>query len=186
MSIRKLKFHEKKLLKKVDFLEWGKKEKIVNRTLRVYQIRVRSDYDCYVDYCKEIHSISEKLQKLDPKDPFRIKISNQLLEKLYQMGLITTKKNLGECVKIIPDSFARRRLPVMLVRLGYINRLSHAINLVEQGQVRIGPQVVTDPAFLVTKYHEDFISWSDDSTIRQTIDNYNLENNNYDMQDIVI
>jgi U3 small nucleolar ribonucleoprotein protein IMP3 len=90
----------------------------------------------YEEYCKEIKSLSEKLQKLDPKDPFRIKLTTQLLEKLFIMGLIMNKKNLGVCDSITPESFAKRRLPVMLVKLGYINKLSHAINLVLQGQVR--------------------------------------------------
>ena len=34
-----------------------------------------------------------------------------------------------------------------------------AVTFVEQGQVRVGPNVVTDPAFLVTRDMEDFVTW---------------------------
>ena len=108
-------------------------------------------------------------------------MSEELLEKLYEMGLITTKKNLGECAGVIPDSFARRRLAVMLVRLNFCTRLTHAVNLIEQGQIRVGPRVVTDPAFHVTRSFEDQINWVDDSKIRKTIDKYNDKLDDFDL-----
>lgn len=47
--VRKLKYHEKKLLKKVDFITWkidnGGQE---NKILRRYHIRKRDDYTKYV------------------------------------------------------------------------------------------------------------------------------------------
>ena len=45
MSIRKLKHHEAKLLKKVDFLEWKKEQSIREiQVLRRYHIQDRADY----------------------------------------------------------------------------------------------------------------------------------------------
>lgn len=45
----------------------------------------------------------------------------------------------------------RRRLPVVMVRLKMAETLREAVTFVEQGHVRVGPETVTDPAFLVTR-----------------------------------
>ena len=43
--MRKLKFHEKKLLKKVDFLTWKKEDNLrESKILRRYHIQKREDY----------------------------------------------------------------------------------------------------------------------------------------------
>lgn len=43
----------------------------------------------------------------------------------------------------------------------------------KQGHVRVGPNVVTDPAFLVTRTFEDFVTWVDSSKIKRTVMKYN-------------
>ncbi len=44
-GLRKLKWHEKKLLRKVDFLEWKQEKNIrVIKILRRYMIENREDY----------------------------------------------------------------------------------------------------------------------------------------------
>ena len=42
--------------------------------------------------------------------------------------------------------------------------LKEAVTYIEQGHVRVGPEFVTDPAFLLTRNMEDFITWVDSST----------------------
>lgn len=39
--------------------------------------------------------------------------------------------------------------------------------------VRVGPEVVTDPAYLVSRGLEDFVTWTDTSAIRRHIMDYN-------------
>lgn len=48
-----------------------------------------------------------------------------------------------------------------------------AVKLIEQGHVRIGPELVTDPALLVTRSLEDFVTWVDNSKIRKHVLEYN-------------
>ncbi len=43
---------------------------------------------------------------------------------------------------------------------------------IAQGHVRVGPDVVKDPAFLVTRAMEDFVTWVDTSKIRRIIRSY--------------
>lgn len=48
-----------------------------------------------------------------------------------------------------------------------------AVQLIEQGHVRIGPEVVKDPSMLVTRTMEDFVTWVDNSKIRKHVLQYN-------------
>ena len=48
-----------------------------------------------------------------------------------------------------------------------------ATELVETGQVRVGPNVVTDPAFLVGRAMEDFVTWVDGGKVKRAVAKYN-------------
>jgi U3 small nucleolar ribonucleoprotein protein IMP3 len=178
---RKLKFHERKLLKKHSFIEWRRERHSHEiAVIRRYGIQNREDYTKYNKICLMIKRLAHILSELDPKDPFRIKMTDQLLEKLYNMGLLPFKKSLAQCAEITASAFCRRRLPVVLVRNKYCETLKEAITFVEQGHIRIGPEVVTDPAFLVTRTMEDFITWVDSSKIRRKVLAYHNMLDDYD------
>ncbi|XP_041015487.1 U3 small nucleolar ribonucleoprotein protein IMP3 isoform X2 [Juglans microcarpa x Juglans regia] len=146
--MRKLKFHEKKLLKKVDFLEWkkehGHREAFV---MQRYHVTQRDDY------------------------------------KKYNIGVLPSKHNtdaLKLCERITASSFCRRRLSTVLVRLKFCEHLKEAVTYIEQGHIRIGPDTVTDPAFLVTRNLEDFITWVDSSKVKRKVLEYNDQLDDYD------
>ncbi len=50
-----------------------------------------------------------------------------------------------------------------------------------QGHVRVGPETVLDPAFLVTRSLEDFVTWVDTSRIRRKVLAYNDKLDDYDL-----
>ncbi|KAH1084296.1 hypothetical protein J1N35_024057 [Gossypium stocksii] len=62
--------------------------------------------------------------------------------------------------------FLGRRPSTVLVHLKIAEHLKEAVTHVGQGHVRVRPETVTDPAFLVTRNMEDFITWVDTSKIR--------------------
>ena len=112
--------------------------------------------------------------------PVRIEATDQLVEKLYGLGLIQ-KKRLAACDKIAASTLCRRRLPVVLCRLKFAETMKEAVTLVEQGHIRVGPNSVTDPAYLVTRNMEDYITWVDTSRIKRTIMKYNDKLDDYDL-----
>ncbi|XP_076353839.1 U3 small nucleolar ribonucleoprotein IMP3 isoform X2 [Tachypleus tridentatus] len=144
--VRKLKFHEKKLLKKVDFISWEVDNNLHEvKIMRKYHIQKREDYT------------------------------------KYNMGLISIKENLGIADKVTASSFCRRRLPVIMVRNRMAENLKAATQFIEQGHVRVGPEVVTDPAFLVNRTLEDFVTWVDTSAIRKHVLQYNEMRDDFDL-----
>ena len=114
--MRKLKFHEKKLLKKVDFLEWKSDNKNQITVMRKYHIQKPQDYLTYNKMAGQIRKLVNQLSLLHPADSYRAITTNKLVEKLYVMGLITAKKSLSCCEKITVSSFCRRRLPIVMMR----------------------------------------------------------------------
>ncbi|EFN79292.1 U3 small nucleolar ribonucleoprotein protein IMP3 [Harpegnathos saltator] len=174
--VRKLKYHEQKLLKKVDFMSWSADNNLHEvKILRRYGIQKRADYTIYNKLACEIRELGRKIKEIDPDHPYRIEQSALLLEKLYMLGLISTKWDLSLTQKVTASSFCRRRLPVVMVRSKMSQTIMIATKLIEQGHVRVGVEVVKDPAFLVTRNLEDFVTWVDTSAIRKHVLEYNNE-----------
>lgn len=149
--------------------------------MRLYHITGRDDYKKYNRICGQITKLVCILKKLDASDPFRIKMTEQLLEKLYTMGVIPSKKGLALCDKLSVSSFCRRRLAVVMARLQLAENLQEAVTFIEQGHIRVGPDTITDPAFLVTRSMEDFVTWVDTSKIRKKVLQYNEQLDDYDL-----
>jgi U3 small nucleolar ribonucleoprotein protein IMP3 len=180
--MRQLKYHEKKLLRKVSLYSWKGEDNLrVAKVMRRYHIQNREDYVAYNKICGMISSLSAKLKTLKPDDAFRIAMTDQLLDKLHNMGIVTTKKSLQKADEITVSAICRRRLPVIMVRMKMAETMRTAVTFVEQGQVRVGPNVVTDPAFLVTKNMEDFVTWVDSSKVRRTVHKYNDKLDDFDL-----
>merc|ERR1711924_427127 len=125
-----------------------------NGILRRYHLSDREDYRKYNKICGAIRALAARLKKLPNDSPFRAKQTDALLTKLYNMGLIPTKKSLLQCEQITVATFCRRRLPVVLVKLKMAEGVKQATTLVEQGHVRVGPHGASDPAMLVTRSME--------------------------------
>ena len=89
------------------------------------------------------------------------------------MGLIPTKESLEMASNVSASRFCRRRLPLVMMRNKMAQTLQAAVKFVEQGHVRCGPERVIDPAFLVSRKLEDYITWTDTSAIRKQINEYN-------------
>lgn len=130
---------------------------------------------------------------LPAQDPFRAKMEAALLSKLYDMGILSTAAKLSEVEnKLTVAAFCRRRLAVVMCAAKMAETVSTAVKFVEQGHVRVGPDTITDPAFLVTRcvpsshlhlhdvnyfrrHMEDFVTWVDTSKLKRTVMQYNDE-----------
>ena len=180
--MRQFKHHEQKLLRKVNLYQWKGDDNIrVAKILRKYHIQNREDYVAYTRICGMVTKVTNKLKKLKADDAFRIAMTDQLLDKLYNCGMLSSTKSLKKAEEITASAMCRRRLPIVMVRMKMAQTPKMAITFIEQGQVRVGPNVVTDPAFLVTRGMEDFVTWVDSSKVRRTVQKYNDKLDDFDM-----
>jgi U3 small nucleolar ribonucleoprotein protein IMP3 len=108
-------------------------------------------------------------------------MSNQLLTKLNALGIVESESSLAAADGVTVSGICRRRLPVLLVRLKMSETVKAGVQLIEQGQIRVGPNVITDPSFLVTRKMEDFVTWVDKSKIRRKVEKYNGKLDDFDL-----
>eukprot|EP00435_Cladocopium_sp_Y103_P010843 s1873_g2.t2 len=142
-----------RLLKKVNFYDWKSTKNVrESQILRRYQIEDREDYTKYQKVAKLIMMLCARLRKLKSSDEDRIKMTEILLDKLYSL--------------------------VVIVRMKFADGLSKAISYIKQGEIRIGPDVVTNPALHITRDMEDLrdlglafdhITWAEGSKMRRHI-----------------
>ena len=177
--VRKLKYHEQRLLKKVDFLQWDKNDNIrESQVMRRYHVQKREDYVQLNKLCGKINSMANELILLPEDDPVRKSLTTLLYKRLHVLGIILDEREdripLSELPKLVTvAAFARRRLAVVLVsKLKMSETLKEATTFIEQGHVRVGPETVVDPGCLITRNMEDFITWADGSKIKRKIAEY--------------
>ncbi|KAH8171357.1 s4 domain-containing protein [Sarocladium implicatum] len=172
--VRKLKHHEQKLLKKHDFISWKQdNEHRDKQVIRRYMIQKPEDYHRYNRICGSLRQLAHRLSLLPPDNATRRKHEDLLLNKLYDMGVLKTTSKLSAVEnELTVSAFARRRLPVVMTRLRMAENVQAATKMIEQGHVRVGTDVVTDPAYLVTRTTEDFVTWAVGSKIKQNIMKY--------------
>ncbi|USP80019.1 RpsD, Ribosomal protein S4 protein [Curvularia clavata] len=200
--VRKLKHHEQKLLKKpqdrvrrmltacyqVDFNTYkSDNDHREAAVMRRYAIQGRDDYRKYNQLAGSLRQLAHKIAALDPSDPFRRKHEDLMLEKLFDMGILGTggggRGKLSDIEhKVTVSAFARRRLPVVMTRLRMADHIQAATTLIEQGHVRVGTDVITDPAYLVTRNMEDFVTWVDSSKIKRNIMKYRDKLDDFELE----
>ncbi|KAF3073488.1 U3 small nucleolar ribonucleoprotein IMP3 [Trichoderma lentiforme] len=214
--VRKLKFHEQKLLRKTDFFTYKQddnhRDKLVRRR---YMIQKPEDYHKYNRMCgvsfapnqqtpqkqhhhqlslssksaqltffifKSIRQLAHRLSLLPPENPIRRKHEDLLLAKLYDMGILSSSSKLSAVENnVTVSAFARRRLPVVMTRLRMAETVQAATKLIEQGHVRVGVDEITDPAYLVTRNNEDFVTWAVGSKIKKNIMKYRDELDDFEL-----
>ncbi|KAF8311833.1 hypothetical protein DL93DRAFT_2082760 [Clavulina sp. PMI_390] len=109
-------------------------------------------------------------------------MEGQILSKLYDMGVLNLESKLSDVEnKLTVAAFCRRRLGVVMTRLKMAETVGSAVKFIEQGHVRVGPDTITDPAYLVTRHMEDFVTWVDTSKLKRTIMKYNDELDDFDL-----
>lgn len=69
----------------------------------------------------------------------------------------------------------------MLTRLMMAQTVQAATKIIEQGHVRVGTETITDPAYLVGRSMEDFVTWVDGSKIRRNILKYREKLDDFDL-----
>ena len=127
--VRKLKYHEQKLLRKVDFINWEADNNLHEvKVMKKFFIQKREDYTLYNKLSREIRDIVRMIKDLDPNRQHRTDMSAAFLEKMYSIGLIPTKWNLELCDKINASSFCRRRYVLwMLLFLMFCFRMKRLL-----------------------------------------------------------
>ncbi|KAI1865811.1 hypothetical protein JX265_002875 [Neoarthrinium moseri] len=141
--------------------------------IRRYMIQKPEDYHRYNRLCGSIRKLAHRLTMLPPDNATRRRHEDLLLAKLYDMGVLSSTSKLSAVEKgVTVSALARRRLPVVMTRLKMAETVQAATKMIEQGHVRVGTDAITDPAYLVTRSMEDFVTWAVGSKVKRNIMKY--------------
>lgn len=135
-------------------------------------------------YAKLAHLVQQlvaKVRLLSYDSDIKTKVAKELLTFLHGLGVVEGTVSLEGCEKISVSAFCKRRLPHVLIKLKMAKHMNHAISLIEHGHIRIGMDLVTDPARLVTRDMEDLVTWSEGSKYKRAIQEFKDEQDDYDM-----
>jgi U3 small nucleolar ribonucleoprotein protein IMP3 len=123
----------------------------------------------YNKLCGSLRSLAHRIVLLPSQDPFRSRMEGQILSKLYDMGVLNSQAKLSDVDnRLTVAALCRRRLAVIMVTSKMAETVSavstalfgwnvqdspqnQAVKFIEQGHVRVGPDNITDPAYLVTR-----------------------------------
>lgn len=177
--VRRFKYHEKKLLKKVDFMQYAEDNWHESYCIPKYHLTDREDYRRYLRMVGMMRSLMGQLRALPPSSKIRIEVTDNMLRKLYDMGLIQERLGLAEVDKLGVEAFCKRRLSAVLVKLNMAGNHRIASEFVEHGHVRVGVTQVRDPAYVVPRALESLVTWTDKSKIRKHVDNFNAERDDF-------
>ncbi len=177
--MRKLRYHEERLLRKVNFLDWKttntKREQLVSSK---YNLLERDEYHRYNKLVGMIAKLAMMLAKLPENDEMKSRLGRELVQKLYSVGFIKEKK-LYECSKVTVADMCNRRLPVIMKRMKMVSNIKDATKFIEHGHVKFGATVVRDPAVIVSSGMEECVAWVDDSKIKKKIDEFKGERDDF-------
>lgn len=181
--VRKLKYHESKLLKKVDFVNW-KRDKSVHKATLMSQFHIHDEkeFDEYQRAVYNLQKLSQMLQQLPKDDAFRMVITKRICDRLYDLGIINLpEKGLYIIDRLHVSNFARRRLGVMMRTKKLVTDLTQADKFIQQGHVKVGPDTIRNPAYIISRKKEDFVTWADESAFRRKIGEFKGQEDDYDL-----
>ncbi len=134
--MRQLKYSEKKLLRKVDFITYKQDNNHRDHDVSRRYMLKPEQYHSYnrlagvssgaavLDVVAAVltskqscRQLAHRLSLLPPENPVRRKLEQLLLDKLYDMGVLSSTSKLSLVEKDVTVSvFARRRLPLVWLR----------------------------------------------------------------------
>ena len=176
---RALKYHEKKLLRKHDFLQYPQDNWHEPFCIGKYHLEDREDYRRYMRLVGLIRQLMTQLRYLPTDSKIRIQITQQILDKLFDMGLIQERLGLAEVDKVGVEVFCRRRLSTLVRDLKMAPNCRMASEFVHHGHVRVGTTQVRDPAMLVPRTMQDYITWMPGSKIKSHVDSFNAQKDDF-------
>ncbi|KAL7712253.1 U3 small nucleolar ribonucleoprotein subunit [Entamoeba marina] len=131
--VRKLKYHESKLLKKVEFIDWKRDGGIrQSKILARFHIHDPKEYQAYNKVTLLTRKLSSMLSKLPKDDAFRMVLTKRICDRLYELGVVNLpEKGLRMLDILNASAFCRRRLAIMVKNNKMANHVEMAETLIQ-------------------------------------------------------
>jgi len=117
----------------------------------------------------KVRSAARKLLTLDEKDPKRLFEGDAMLRRLARYGVLSAdEKRLDDVLRLSTQKFLERRLQTRVYKQSLARSVHHARCVILQRHIRVGKQLVNQPAFLVRGDSEAHIDFALHSPLNQS------------------
>jgi len=90
----------------------------------------------------------------------RKQAEQQLLSKLYKMGVLPENATLDDVLGLTAEHFLERRLQTLVYKKGLAKTIWQARQLIVHGHIAIGGRRIRSPGYLVPRDEEDLIDYA--------------------------
>jgi small subunit ribosomal protein S4 len=94
----------------------------------------------------------------------RRNMENQILTKLYSMGVIQENSTLDDIFDLTIEDILERRLQTMVLRNGLAKTISQSRQFIVHGHISVGERHITVPSYIVRRNDEDIINYAKTSS----------------------
>lgn len=116
----------------------------------------------------KIRTTARDLLKEDESSPRRAFEGPALLRRLQRYGILETSKNkLDYVLSLTVEDFLNRRLQTIVKQKNLASSIHQARCMIEQGHIRVGDQIVTNPGFMVRLSQEQNVDLVATSTLNE-------------------
>merc|ERR1712046_489956 len=109
----------------------------------------------------KVRAVARQLLTLEERDPQRIFQGQALMRRMIRYGILDEdKQRLDYVLALKIEDFLERRLQTLVHKCGLAKSTHHARVLIRQKHIRVGPQIVDIPSFMVRVESQPHIEFS--------------------------
>ena len=178
--MKKLKPHQKKLLRKTNLLKYQNETVAPKIVRRKYGLLNQEEYETLADLVSSVRKLAELLSKLPDSNPKKNERLRSVSKKLYELGAVKNVDNLEQLDKLTVSNICERKLPFVMKRIGLADQsVAKNVGLIKTGNVMLGGKVVTNERLLVPRAFEKYLQLTPNSKLRKTVKEYYDEKDDY-------
>jgi small subunit ribosomal protein S4 len=128
------------------------------RLLGEYGLRNKKEIWRHRSMLSKYRSLARGL--LGKTEDQRKDMENQILKKLYSIGVIQENSTLDDILDLAIEDILERRLQTVVFRRGLAKTISQSRQFINHGHISVGERRITVPSYVVEREDEEVINYA--------------------------
>lgn len=133
------------------------------RVLGTYGLRNKRELRHHYATLSKYRTVARQL--LTKADEEQAEVKQQLMEKLFNMGLISDNATIDDIFNMSIEDILERRLQTIILRKGLAKTPQQARQLIAHRHISGGGRVLTVPSYIVSRGEESTVNYSPTSPL---------------------
>lgn len=128
------------------------------RLLGIFGLRNKKEIYRHRSMLSKYRALARSL--LGKTEDQRKNMDNQILKKLYSIGVIRENSTLDDILDLTIEDILERRLQTVVFRRGLAKTISQSRQFIVHGHISVGERRITVPSYVVGRNDEDIINYA--------------------------